>query len=167
MGFLDDIGGVLDQYVSKPDVTRAQAHQDYDTIAQRVPSGVLGSVIGPALASLGAGEVEQRVRNSATEMTPPVRSQFVQALLSAVENAGGNPSALLSKIGLNPSLAQQPQQASPDDAAKLAAQVHTAHPDAFNRAMAFYSQHPTLVKVLGTLAIAKIAQHLSNQRTAR
>jgi hypothetical protein len=29
--------------------------------------------------------------------------------------------------------------------------------------MEFYTAHPTLVKVLGTMAIAKIAQHLSAQ----
>jgi hypothetical protein len=163
MGFLEEIGSVLEQYKSGEAVSREQAHQDYDTIADAVPNNVLGSVIGPALASLGSGEVETRIRNSATEMTPSVRSQFVRQLLDAVGGAGGNASSLLSRLGLNPSIAQQPQNASPDEVAKLATEVHKSHPDAFNAAMQFYSQHPTLVKVLGTLAIAKIAQHLSTR----
>ncbi len=161
MGFLDQLGGVLDQYASNPNVSREQAHADYDKIASSVPSGVLGSVIGPALASLGTNEVETRIRNSASEMQPSTRSEFLQQLLGAISGAGGNPSAVLSRAGVDPVVAQQPQNASPDQVAKVAAEVHKSHPDAFNAAMAFYKQHPTLVKVLGTAAIAKIAQHLT------
>jgi hypothetical protein len=165
MGFLDQIGGMLEQYTSSnASVSHEQARQDYDRISQTVPSSVLGSVIGPALASLGAHEVESRVGNSAGEMTPPLRSQFLQRLFGAVEGAGGSASSVLSKLGLDPSLAQQPENASPQDVGRIAAQVHQSHPAAFDSAMEFYSQHPTLVKVLGTVAIAKIAQHLSTRQ---
>ena len=163
MGFLDQIGGVLEQYSSgaNGNVPREQAHEHYDQIAKTVPHDVLGSLIGPALASLGGGQVEERIRNSASQMSPDIRSQFLQKLLGAVSAAGGNGSSLLSRLGLNPSLAQQPQQASADDVAKVAGAVHQEHPDAFSSAMEFYSRHPTLVKVLGTVVIAKIAQRLS------
>jgi len=162
MGFFDQISGMLEQYTSQTHVPREQAHQDYDTIAATVPPNVLGSVIGPALSSLGAGEVEQRIRNSAEQMGPSTRSQFLQKLLNAI-GGGGNTASVLSQAGVDPSLAQQPERASADDVAKVAAQVHQSHPDGFNSAMEFYTAHPTLVKVLGTMAIAKIAQHLSAQ----
>ena len=165
MGFLDQISGVLNQYTSGQTVSREQAHADYDTIAEKVPSNVLASAIGPALASLGSSEVETRVRNSATEMTSALRGQFLQQLLGAVNGGGGNASAFLSRLGLDTSIAQQPQNASPEDVGKVAAQLHQSHPNAFNAAMEFYNRHPTLVKVLGTAAIAKIAQHLSMQST--
>jgi hypothetical protein len=163
MGFFDQISGVLEQYTSQTQVPREQAHQDYDKIAATVPPNVLGSVIGPALSSLGAGEVEQRIRNSAEQMGPSTRSQFLQKLLNAIGSGGGNTASVLSQVGVDPSLAQQPERASADDVARVAAQVHQSHPDGFNRAMEFYTAHPTLVKVLGTMAIAKIAQHLSAQ----
>src|SRR5262245_19412837 len=102
MGFLEEISSVLEQYKSGGQVSREQAHQDYDTIADAVPNNVLGSVIGPALSSLGSGEVETRIRNSAGEMTPSVRSQFVQQLFDSVGGAGGNVSSILSRLGLNP-----------------------------------------------------------------
>ena len=164
MGFLDQISGVLEQYSSGAAVSREQAHADYDKIAANVPPNVLGSIIGPALSSLGANEVETRIRNSASAMAPPARGEFLEKLLSALRGAGGNPSTVLSKAGVDPSVAQQPQSATPDVVARVATELHNSHPDSFNAAMAFYNEHPTLVKVLGTAAIAKIAQHLTQNR---
>jgi hypothetical protein len=163
MGFLDDIGGLLQQYAGGSNVNPDQARRDYDAIAGKVPPHVLGSVIGPALASLGRQEVQTRILNSATEMTPSVRGQFLQQLLAAAGRSGANITTMLSQLGVNPSVATTPEQASPDEVAKVAAHVHDTRPDLFNEAMHFYSEHPTLVKVLGTLAIAKIAQRLSTQ----
>src|SRR3954471_4733531 len=107
MGLFDQIGSVLDQYSSGSDVSREQAHRDYDRIAGAVPKDVLASAIGPAVSSLGAGEVQQRVRNSANEMTPALRGQFLGTLLNAVSGSGGNASSILSTLGLSPSIAQQ------------------------------------------------------------
>ena len=161
MAFLDEIGGLLQQYTHGGDVTPEQARSDYDRIASTVPGHVLGSVIGPALSSLGRDQVQERIYNSASEMTPGVRGQFFETLLNSIGGSGGNVSSILTQPGVNPGLMNRPQEASPDDVAKIAAHAQQAHPDAFNQAMSFYKQHPTLVKVLGTMAIAKIAQQLS------
>ena len=45
--------------------------------------------------------------------------------------------------------------------AKLAAHAQATNPGLLQEAMSFYSQHPTLVKAFGTVAIAKIASSLS------
>ena len=45
----------------------------------------------------------------------------------------------------------------------LAAHVQQERPEIFNKAMAVYAQHPMLVKALGAVAIAKIAQQLTRQ----
>jgi len=161
MAFLDQIGGLLEQYSAGSNVTREQAHNDYDTIASAVPGHVLGSVIGPALSSLGRDEVHERILNSATEMTPSIRGQFFDTLLNAIGSNGGNVASILNQLGIDQSVMNRPQQASPEDVAKVAAHAQQTHPDAFNQAMSFFKQHPTLVKVLGTMAIAKIAQQLS------
>lgn len=159
---LDQIGGLLQQYAgANSNISRDQARNDYDTIASAVPHDVLGSVIGPALSSLGREQVQERIGNSASEMSPAVRGQFLQTLLNAVGSGAGSVASMLTQLGIDRSVAANPQQASPDDVAKVAAHVHDTRPDAFNQAMGFFSQHPILVKVLGTMAIAKIAQHLS------
>jgi len=163
MALLDQIGGLLKQYSGGGTINPDQARRDYDTISTTVPSHVLGAAIGPALASLGRQEVQTRIYNSATEMSPSVRGQFVQRLLAAIGGSGTNVTAMLSQLGINPDIAARPDQASPEDAAKVAAHVHDTKPDVFNQAMHFYTEHPTLVKVLGTMAIAKIAQRLSTQ----
>jgi hypothetical protein len=164
MALIDQLGGLLEQYNSGQALNRDQARSDYDRIASTVPSHVLESVIGPALASLGKQQVEERIRNSAGEMSPPLRGQFLQNLLNLATNSGLNLPGLLSQLGVRPTVIHQPETATPDEVAKVAAEVHETRPDVFNQAMRFYKDHPALVKVLGTLAIAKIAQGLSNNR---
>jgi hypothetical protein len=166
MSFFDQIGGVLQQYANgKPaDATREQAHTHYDQIASAVPPGVLASVIGPALGSLGSPQVRERVQNSAAEMSPQQRGDFMQVLLNGLSSSGANLPGILGQLGVNPSVVNRPQDASPQDVATVAAHAQAERPAVFNQAMEFYAQHPTLVKVLGTLAIAKIAQQLSGPR---
>ena len=51
MNWQNMIGGLLDQYTSGTGAAnRQEAHEHYDQIAGAVPTNVLGSVIGPALA---------------------------------------------------------------------------------------------------------------------
>jgi len=68
------------------------------------------------------------------------------------------------EIGVSPKVADDPRQASPEEVGKVAAYAKEERPDLFHRAMGFYAEHPTLVKVLGTLAIASIAKNLYHQR---
>ena len=161
MGFLDQIGGVLQQYANGVPPTRDQAQGHYDQIASAVPPNVLASVIGPALASLGAPQVRERIQNSASEMSSQQRSDFMQTLLNGLKGSGIDLGSLLPQLGVNPAVADRPQEASAQDVAVVAAHAQSVRPAVFNQAMEFYARHPTLVKVLGTLAITKIAQQLS------
>jgi len=145
---------------------REEAREHYDQIAQAVPQDILASVIGPAVGSLPEDQVETRVRNSATEMTASQRGSFVKTLLSGpgASQAGGGLGSLLEQIGVSPQVAQNPQQASPEEVGKVAAYAQQERPDVFHQAMGFYAKHPTLVKVLGTLAITAIAKNLFQKR---
>lgn len=160
MALFDQLGGLLSN-VMGGNLSEQETHDHYDQIAQSVPPQTLGNVIGPALASLGAGEVQQRVANSATQMSPDQRGNIVQSLLGGFGSSGLNIGSLLGQLGVNPAVATNPQAASPDDVAKLATHAQTTNPGLFQDAMSIYSQHPTLVKALGTMVIAKIASQLS------
>jgi hypothetical protein len=162
---MDQIGGLLQQYAngSAPQ-NPAEVHAHYDQIARTVPESVLKSVIGPALGSLSRNEVEAQVQNSASQMDPGQRGELVSALLRGL-TSGGNLTSVLSQLGLSPAIAENPQQATPSEVGTLAAHVQQTRPDVFNAAMQFYARHPTLVKVMGTLAMAKIAEHLSRHPT--
>jgi hypothetical protein len=166
MSFMDQIGSILNQYQSgaTPDHSRAAEH--YDEIARNVPPNVLASTIGPALSGLDSQHLEQKIAQSAQAMTPEQRGSFLQNILGglAAGTAGGGLPALLNRIGASPNIASNPAQASPEDVAKVTTYAKENQPDVFHRAMGFYAQHPTLVKVLGTLAIASIAKNLAGGR---
>ena len=164
MSFLDQIGGLLNQYrTGTGAASREEAQQHYDQIARHVPPDVLASTIGPAMGSLPTSEVEDRVRRSAEQMDPQQRGALLQQLLAGL-GAGGGLSAALSQIGVSPSVAQNPQAATPEDVGKVAAYTKENRPDLFHQAMSFYAEHPTLVKVMGTVAIAAIARNLAGGR---
>ena len=146
MALFDQLGGLLSN-VMGGNLNEQDTHAHYDQIAQAVPQSTLGSAIGPALAGLESGDLQQRVSNSAGQMSPDQRGNLVQSLLG--------------QLGINQGVANNPQSATPDEVAKLAAHAQTTNPGIFQEAMSFYSAHPTLVKALGTVVIAKIASNLS------
>ncbi|MDB5034626.1 MAG: hypothetical protein JWQ98_1867 [Chlorobi bacterium] len=160
---MDQIGGLIGQYVNGGGATtREEARDHYDQIAGAVPEGVLGSVIGPALSELGSDQVRERVYNSATEMTPQQRGGLLGSLLGGLSSSGIDLSSLLGKLGISHNVADNPETASPEDVAKVAAHAQENNPGVFQQAMGFYAKHPTLVKILGTMAIASIAKRLSS-----
>ncbi len=94
-------------------------------------------------------------------MSPDQRGNLVQSLLGGLGGSGMNIGSLLGQLGINQGVANDPQSATPDEVAKLAAHTQSTNPGIFQEAMSFYSAHPTLVKALGSVVIAKIASNLS------
>ncbi len=161
MSLLDQLSGLLGN-VTGGNLSEAETHAHYDQIAQAVPQQRLGAAMGPALSNLDTDEVQSGVANSASQMSPQQKGGLVGTLLGALGSSGGNIGSLLGQLGVDPSVASNPQNASPDDIGRLAAHAKENNPGVFGEAMSLYSQHPTLVKALGTLAIAQIARHLAN-----
>ena len=165
MSTLDPIDDLLRRYgVGDGPASREEARAHYDQIAGAVPLDVLASVIGPALGSLPPEQIETRVRNSATEMTPQQRGGFLETLLGGLGAQSGGLRSVLEQIGVSPQVAENPQQATPEDVGKVAAYAKQERPDVFHQAMGFYAKHPMLVKVLGTMAITAIAKNLFTKR---
>lgn len=166
MSSRDPIDDLLRRYgIGDGPANREEAREHYDRIAGAVPEDELASVIGPAFGSLPVDQIETRVRNSATEMTPQQRGGFLETLLGGLGSAqGGGLRKVLEQIGVSPRIADDPQQATPEEVGKVAAYAKQERPEIFDQAMAFYAKHPTLVKVLGTLAITAIAKNLFQKR---
>jgi hypothetical protein len=93
-------------------------------------------------------------------MTPEQRGGMLSSLLGGLAGAGGLRD-VLGRIGVDPSVASNPQAASPQDVAKVAAYAKDNQPDLFHKAMGFYAEHPMLVKTMGVLAVAAIAKRLA------
>ena len=165
MSSLDPISELLRRYgVGDGAENREQARQHYDQIAGAVPQDVLATVIGPAIGTLPPDQIETRVRNSATEMTPQQRGGFLETLLGGLGAQSGGLRSILDQIGVSPQVADDPQQATPEDVGRVAAYTKQQRPEIFDQAMGFYAKHPTLVKVLGTMAITAIAKNLFTKR---
>jgi len=160
MSFLDQIGSILNQYHSGAMPSREEAHAHYDEIARSVPPSVLAQTIGPALESMDTEHLREKITAAAAQMTPEQRAAFLQQILAGLGGAGGA-AAAVAKAGASPSVAQDPSSATPQDVGNVATYAKEHQPEIFRRATEFYAQHPTLVKVLGTVAIASIARRLA------
>ncbi len=163
MALFDQISGLLSN-VMGGNLSEQETHDHYDQIAQNTPPQTLGTAIGSALGGMSTGDVQQRVANSATQMSPQQRGGMMESLLGGLTGSAGmgGIGGLLSQLGINQGVTSNPQSATPDEVAALAAHAHATNPGILQQAMSVYSAHPTLVKALGTVVIAQVARHLSN-----
>ncbi|MCA1582811.1 MAG: hypothetical protein LC796_15760 [Acidobacteria bacterium] len=161
MAIVDQIGNILNQYTGDSTPDREQARAHYDEIANAYPQDELASVIGPAVGRLDTPHLERKIEQSAQQMTPSQRGSFLGTLLGGL-GSGAGLTGLLGSLGASPSVAADPASATPQDVARVATYAKENQPDLFHKAMGFYAQHPTLVKVLGTMAIASIAKNLAS-----
>ncbi len=166
MALFDQIGGLLSN-VMGGNLSEQETHDHYDQIAQNTPPQTLTNALGAALGGMNTGDVQQGVANSAAQMSPQQRGGMMQTLLGGLTGAAGagGIGGLLSQLGVNQSVASNPQSATPDEVAAVAAHAHATNPGILQEAMSVYSAHPTLVKALGTVAIAQIARHLANPQS--
>src|SRR5262249_30344989 len=116
--------------------------------------------LGAMLSALGTEKIGELLNRSAQELDPAQRGQLVGSLLNGLSTAGIDVPSLLGQLGINPALADNPEQASPAEIAALAAHTHQNHPGIFRWAMTFYEEHPVLAKTLAALAVAALAKHV-------
>jgi hypothetical protein len=167
MSFMDAISSLVKTYASGGGATsHEEAGEHYSQVASAVPSSILGSAIGPALASLGTQQLTQKIFECAGQMSSGQKGSLVQSLLGGLSSSGTDTSSLLQNLGVDQGVAADPESATPEDVAKLAAHAQQSNPDVFHSAMSFLGEHPALVKTFGAVAIGAIIQRLSSGRGA-
>jgi hypothetical protein len=137
--------------------------QLFEQIARVLKDGILRSVIGPALSSLGTEGIREQVANSASSMNEQQRTSLAKTLLSGLGSRGIDLGPILKRLGIDPSVAENPGEADAEDLAKLAAHAHEHDHGLFNRAMEFYTEYPLLIQTLGAIAIASIITYLTQE----
>ena len=165
MGWQDMLGGVMNQFTGSATAPGQDAHAQFEQLSSIVPANLLGSSIGPALGSMATQEVAQHLLSSASAMTPEQRGGLFSTLLSGFTSQGTDATSLLSQLGVNPETATNPEAATPEDVAALAAHAHQNAPDIFHKAMEFYAEHPVLVKSMGAIAVGLIVKHFMNKHS--
>jgi len=168
MGILDSVNDVLKKYSGSGTPNTTDASEHFDQVAQAAPQNVVAEGLSEVFRSSQTPDfgnlVGQLFNNSSGEQKAGMLNQLLASVGpgTLAQLAGGG--ALASLLGgTNKELTpDQAQNVSPEMVQQLAAHAESKDPSIVDRASAFYAQHPTLVKTLGSaalsIALAKVAQ---------
>jgi len=146
------------------------SNQQFDQVAQAVPSNVLAGGLAHAFRSdqtpdIGA-MVGQMFGNSNGQQQAGMLNQILATLgpAAAASLAGGTLGGIMSP-GSSQITPAQASQLSPQQVQDVVQQAHQANPGIADQLAAFYSQHSGLIKTLGgaalAIAMAKMKDHVS------
>jgi hypothetical protein len=185
MDLMNELSGLLQKYTGAQ-TAQAQdsVHDDFDQVAQAAPQPAVADGLAAAFRSDQTPNFGQMTSNLFSNSNPQQRAGLINtlikyagpAVLSHVMSRGGSNAAggaggggglstliNLFKGGQQQEVTpEQAQQIPPEAVAQVAAQAEQHDPSIIDHISNFYSEHPTLVKSLGTaaltIALAKIAQ---------
>ena len=180
---MNELSGLLQKYTgAQAGEAQDSAHDDFEQIAQAAPQPAVADGLAAAFRSDQTPEFGQMTSNLFSNSNPQQRAGLLNtlikyagpAILARVMSGGGGGGGgaaggggLSSLINLFKGGAQEvtPEQAAqipPEAVGQVAEQAEKHDPSIIDHISNFYSEHPTLVKSLGTaaltIALAKIAQ---------
>jgi len=140
----------------------ADAHQDYEHVAQHAPPEVVADGLSQAFRSDRTPAFPDMVSHLFSQSDANQRAGLLQRLLGGI-----GPGALAGLPGLAGLLGgggeitpQVANQVPPDQVRQLAANAEKQNPSVVDQVSSFYSQHPQVVKALGGLALTIALQHM-------
>ena len=168
MTLMDSISSMLKQYSGGGNPNPAKAEEHFDQFAQNAPHNMIAEGLSaifhsdqtPAFGNL----VGHLFSQSNGEQKAGLLNQLIGALgpgaLASIAGSGALPGILRSsRRQVTPDDAQA---VSPEVVERLATHAENTDPSIVERASSFYAQHPTLIKTLGSaalaIALAKVAQ---------
>jgi hypothetical protein len=166
---LTDLLGIFEQYRNASAANPPEnVQQDYQQVAETVPSSHLADALGEAFRSGETPPFSQMLTNLFANSSPDQRAGILNHLLSAVgplalaSLGSGSLGGLLRGGNANIS-PEQAKQVSLEDVQQLAEHAEKKNPSIIDHASQFYSQHPKLVQALGVGSLAMIMSHLSKR----
>jgi hypothetical protein len=170
MGWTETVGDFLKQCTG-PGATTAGAEDHFDEVAATSPSHVLGGALADMFRSKETppfGQLASQMFGNASA------EQKASVLTELLRNAGPSLQAMLSGAGLG-ALANgvargeaiTPEAASqvpPEVVNQMAEHAEKHDPSIVDRLGSLYSQHPALIKTLGSAALAVTLAKLSNRQ---
>jgi len=162
---LTDLLGMLQQYAGGANAA-ANPERDYDHVSNNASQDHLASGIAGAFRSDATPPFAQTISHLFSNSDGQQRAGILNHLLNAAGPgaAGGLLGGLLGGQGSNQITPEQAQQVSPDAVHDLAQKAEKNNPSILETAGNFYAQHPTLIKSLGTVALASVLSHMSQNR---
>ena len=153
----------------------ATAPEDFEKVAQNANTSHIAEGLSHAFRSDQTPAFPEMLKGLFSQSDPQQRAGLLNELLGSSSGAGGLgaiasflPAGLSSLLqGGKQVTPEQAQQISPEAVQQLAEHAHQNNPSIVDTVSNFYSQHPGVVKTLGTGALALIMAHMyEKQRSA-
>jgi hypothetical protein len=150
MSLFDELKGLAAQYTGgAPPQGDPSAH--FDRISKAVDSSTLAQGIAAAMRSEQTPPFSELVSQLFSNGSADQKATMLNAILAAAPQLTHLVPGLSSEGTVNP---QQATTISPDTVQNLAHQAEQHDPSVVDRLSSVYANHPTLVKTLGTAAMA-------------
>ena len=169
MNWTDSIGGLLQQYAGQ-NVNSDNVENHFDQVTQAAPSASLGGALADMFRSSDTPPFAQLAGQLFGNANGAQKSGVLSALLAA---AGSNLPSILESAGMGALAAKvtsggsvTPEAAesiSPDQIQQMAQQVEKHDPSIVDRLGAIYSEHPDLIKTLGSAVLAVTLAKIANR----
>lgn len=177
MSWMNEVADVLQNY-SQPDAPRTEGDVagHYQQVAKAAPASYLAGGLAAMFHSDQTPPFAQMIGQLFSNSNGAQRANLLNTLLSSGAATGilgqlaksigislpGNLGATGSAAPITPEMAEQ----IPTEAVQqAAAQAEQHDPSIIDRVSEIYAQHPTLVKTLGTVAMAIAMSHLAKRRS--
>lgn len=177
-----DLGSLLQQYIGG-NASPAQAETHFDQAAQNAPASELSSGLSAMFRSDATPPFGQMAGQLFGNANPNQQAGMLNSLiagmgptvLASLLNRGGSGlgglGGLLGQLtgGGSAAPAITPSQASqltPDQVQVIASHAEQANPGIIDQMSAFYAQHPTLVKTVGSAALTVVLAKMAERNNA-
>lgn len=171
---MNELGGLLKQYTgAQAQEAPETVHDDFDQVAQAAPQPAVANGLAEAFRSDQTPDFGQMTANLFSNSNPQQQAGLLNTILNhagpailshftsggggAANTGGGGLSDLINIFkggGQQQEVTpEQAQQIPPETVEQIAAQAQKHDPSIIDRVSNFYSEHPTLVKALGTAAL--------------
>ena len=168
MTLLDSVTNVLKQYTSGSTPNAANATEHFDQVAQTTSPSTLAEGLSAMFKSDQTPAFGNMVGSLFGQSNGEQKAGMLNQLIAAVgpstvaQMAGGGMLASLLGGGASQITPQQAQNISPEVVQQIATHAEKTNPSIVDMASEFYAQHSTLVKTLGSaalaVALAKVAE---------
>jgi len=171
MGWLDQIGGLLQQYQgANAQAAPDNVQDDFGRFAQAAPQSAVADGLAAAFRSDQTPPFGNMLGQLFGQSNGTQRASILNTLISTLgptvisqilANRGSSGLAGFLGGGQKEVTPEMAEQVSPEAVEEIAAQAEQKDPSIIDMASNFYAEHPTLVQGLGaaalTIALAKVA----------
>lgn len=165
MNWMDTVGGLLQQYTGS-NANAQDTENHFDQVSNAVPSSALGGALADMFRSSDTPPFAQLAAQMFGNANGAQKATVLNELLAA---AGPALPGILANAGLGnllgggPVSAADAEQVPTEVVQQVAQHVEQHDPSIVDRLGAIYSEHPTLIKTLGSAALAVTLAKLANR----